>query len=431
VLAVARYPRITAFAALRLAPVFPSALNSDILRACGRQRTQQVSASISPCLQLRMPRQIPALTSLRFIAALMVMFGHTMGHFYSGFDYAGVTYAALSNLAQMGMSLFFVLSGFVISYNYTSLGSLRPAELKRFAVARVARIYPAYIAVLLFNNWVWSWNYVTPTGLLAHLTLTQDWFMDTVGGISLISQFHNAEVTWSISAEWFCYLLFPFICFALDRIRRPLLALVLTWFIIIAYMYGIGLAAHRISQDDFKFVEWLGYYSPYIRLSEFLIGCFVFRIGAAMPAPSTGERRRIAPLIALGAIIWLGIAAVLLNSPGALSIYGWCGGYTLGAALLIFWCSRYGGSFLDNRWLEMAGNASYSFYLLHTLIVVGFIGLMPTPTNDGLLATAVIVSAIAANLVLSLISFRVFERPARDAIRYAFGSKPAVAAIRP
>jgi peptidoglycan/LPS O-acetylase OafA/YrhL len=134
----------------------------------------------------------------------MVMFGHTMGHFYSGFDHSGIAYTALSNLAQMGMSLFFVLSGFVISYNYASIGSLRTAELKRFAVARVARIYPAYIAVLLFNNWMWSWNYVTPVGLAAHLTLTHDWFMDTVDGIPLISQFHNAEVTWSISAEWFC-----------------------------------------------------------------------------------------------------------------------------------------------------------------------------------------------------------------------------------
>jgi peptidoglycan/LPS O-acetylase OafA/YrhL len=370
------------------------------------------------------PRQIPALTSLRFVAAFMVMFGHTMGHFYSGFGYSGITYAALSNLAQMGMSLFFVLSGFVISYNYASIGSLQSAELKRFAVARVARIYPAYIAVLLFNNWMWSWNYVTPIGLAAHLTLTQDWFMDTVDDIPLISQFHNAEVTWSISAEWFCYLLFPFICFALDRNRRPLLALILTWFVILAFMYWISFAAPYYygvaGQAGYKFIEWLGYYSPYVRLSEFLIGCFVFRIGVSLPALGNAERR-FAPLIALIAILWLSIADVLLNSPGPLSIYGWCGGYTPGVALLIFCCHRYGGSFLENRWLEMAGDASYSFYLLHTLIIVGFIRLMPAPANNGLLATAVIVSAMATNLALSLVIYRIFERPARNVIRHMFG----------
>jgi peptidoglycan/LPS O-acetylase OafA/YrhL len=384
----------------------------------------QKAAAPAPSLSRTAPRHIPALTSLRFIAAFMVMFGHTMGHFYSGFGYTGIAYGALSNLAQMGMSLFFVLSGFVISYNYTSIGPLRSDELKRFAVARVARIYPAYIAVLLLNNWLWSWNYVTPIGLAAHLTLTQDWFMHTVDGIPLISQFHNAEVTWSISAEWFCYLLFPFVCFALDRVRRPLVGLILTWVIIIAFMYGVRLAAVHYytvaGQAGFKFIEWLGYYSPYVRFSEFLIGCFVFRIGVSLPAPSNAERR-IAPLIVLIAIIWLIIADVRLSMPGALSIYGWCGGYTPGVALLIFCCYRYGGSFLENRWVEMAGDASYSFYLLHTLIIVGFIRLMPSPTSNGLLATVVIVSAIAANLVLSLIIYRIFERPARNLIRQAFG----------
>jgi peptidoglycan/LPS O-acetylase OafA/YrhL len=385
---------------------------------------QKAPDSSAPSLASTAPHQIPPLTSLRFVAAFMVMFGHTLGHFYSGFGYSGITYAALSNLAQIGMSLFFVLSGFVISYNYASIGSLRSAELKRFAIARLARIYPAYIAVLLFNNWMWSWAYVTPIGLAAHLTLTQDWFMHTVNGIPLISQFHNAEVTWSISAEWFCYLLFPFICFALDRIRRPLLALVLTWFVIIVFMYWIRLASlyyySVAGQEGYKFIEWLGYYSPYVRLSEFLIGCFVFRIGVSLPALGNTERQ-LAPLIVLIAILWLAIADVCLNAFSALSIYGWCGGYTPGVALLIFCCYRYGGSFLENRWLEMAGDASYSFYLLHTLIIVGFIRLMPSPTNNGLLATAVIVSAMTINLALSLIIYRIFERPARNVIRHAFG----------
>jgi peptidoglycan/LPS O-acetylase OafA/YrhL len=397
------------------------------------QKVLDVSAPTSASTGLG---QVPALTSLRFVAAFMVMFGHTMGHFYSGIDHAGPAYAAISNFAQMGMSLFFVLSGFVISYNYTSIGSLRPEELKRFAVARVARIYPAYIAVLLFNNWMWTWKYVTPGGLVAHLTLTHDWFMDTVNGIPLISQFNNAEITWSISAEWFCYLLFPLICFALDRLRGPLLgllALFLIWLVTIAFMTWIGHAAPIYytvgGQAGYKFIEWLGYYSPYVRLSEFLIGCLVFRIGASLPAPSDAERR-LAPLIAFIAILWLGIADVWLNLPGPMSTYGWCGGYTPGVALLIFCCCRYGGSILENKWLQTAGDASYSFYLIHTLIIVWFLRLMPAPTKNLLLATAVIGSAMAINLAISLVTYRIFERPARNAIRNAFGyGRAAVAGV--
>ena len=377
------------------------------------------------------PRHIPALTSLRFIAAFMVMFGHTMGHFYSGFDHNGSTYPALANLAQVGMSLFFVLSGFVISYNYSSIGSLQSAELKRFAVARVARIYPLYIAVLLFNNWMWSWNYVTPGGLAAHLTLTQDWFMDTVGGLPLISQFHNAEVTWSISAEWFCYILFPLVCFGLDRLRRPLLMLMLTWVVTIAFMRWVRHAApYYDSIGAYKFIEWLGYYSPYVRLLEFLVGCLVFRIGVSLPAPGNAELR-LAPLIALVAIIWLCIADVLCNATwmhSMLSIFGWCGGYTPGAALLIFYCHRHGGGLLENRLLELFGDASYSFYLLHTLILAAFLKLIPAPTTDVFSALIVIFSAIVANLALSVLLYKFFELPARNIIRDTFGYRRATAA---
>ena len=360
--------------------------------------------------------QIPALTSLRFVAALMVMFGHSLGLFYSGFS-EGV-YIPLVGFANMGMSLFFTLSGFVIAYNYGSLGSLKTDDLKRFAVARLARIYPLYLAVLALNVAIWGAGLVTPAGLIAHLSLTQAWFFHPVNGIALISQFRNAVVAWSISAEWFCYLLFPAICLALDRVSRPLLAIVLIWLGILGGMYWIHLAR----PEGGLFIEWLGYYSPYGRIAEFAIGCVLCRLVVSLPASNTTERNVAAPIIVILALAWLTVADEWFAQPGGLlSTFRWCGGYTPGVVALIFCCFRYGGSWLDNRWFGAAGDASYSFYLIHPIVLVGFMKLMPAPTTNGPLATATIAAAMSLNLAISLLIYRAFERPTRNLVRQAFG----------
>src|SRR5579863_1305776 len=80
-------------------------------------------------------RPIRALTGLRFFAALHVVFYH----------YAvGLLPYPLSSVAKNGyvaVGLFFVLSGFVLAYNYAD----RPMDIRTFWTARFARIYPAYL----------------------------------------------------------------------------------------------------------------------------------------------------------------------------------------------------------------------------------------------------------------------------------------------
>lgn len=359
---------------------------------------------------------VPALTSLRFLAALMVMFGHSVGLFYS--DFSPRVFNSLLGFANMGMSLFFILSGFVITYNYGSLGTLNAHELKRFAVARVARIYPLYLALLLLNVAIWGAALVTPVGLIAHLSLTQAWFFHSVKGVPLIQQFPNTAIAWSISAEWFCYLLFPAICVWLDRISRPLFAMVLVWAAILGGMYGIHLAR----PTGGLFVEWLGYYSPYGRIGEFAMGCLLCRLALSLPTPTGAERRIVAPIMVLAALAWLTVADESFTQPGGLlSTLRWCGGYAPGVAAVIFCCFRYGGSWLDNRWFENAGDSSYSFYLIHPIVLLAFLKLMPTPTPSVLRAALTIAAAMGVNLALSLFIYRWFERPTRNLVRQAFG----------
>src|SRR5439155_19441149 len=107
-----------------------------------------------------------------------------------------------------GVSFFFVLSGFVLAYNYPRLDGAK--AIGGFYVARIARIWPAHIAsALLFVVLIANISYFTlPAGsraliTLAHVTMTQAWIP--------LSRFITAynTVSWSISTEFFFYLAFP------------------------------------------------------------------------------------------------------------------------------------------------------------------------------------------------------------------------------
>src|SRR3977135_1829528 len=95
---------------------------------------------------------LPVLTGLRFLAAFSVLIGHG-AVFILNFEtknYDAVYW--LRQASGFGMTLFFVLSGFVIHYNYrisVTRGGAR--GLGAFLWARFARVYPLFILTLPFN----------------------------------------------------------------------------------------------------------------------------------------------------------------------------------------------------------------------------------------------------------------------------------------
>jgi peptidoglycan/LPS O-acetylase OafA/YrhL len=123
------------------------------------------------------------------------------------------------------VSLFFVLSGFILTYVYPSLDA--PGALRRFLVARAARIWPAHIVTLLLAVWLMkAHSPALPT--IANVTMLHGW-------IPLPEYFfsYNA-VSWTISTEFGFYILFPLLIWRFDRTWHWKLALVagLTVFLI-------------------------------------------------------------------------------------------------------------------------------------------------------------------------------------------------------
>ncbi|MDB2324238.1 acyltransferase family protein [Alphaproteobacteria bacterium] len=126
----------------------------------------------------------------------------------------------------MGMPLFFVLSGFVIHYNYGSsfLNKAPWTASYDFFVARIARLYPLLAFTLLFALWhddwylhVWQKFNIEKNLALSYLFNVFSWYPVWADKKLLIQ--HTFGIAWSVSTEWFFYCTYIFFAAAVSRIQ--------------------------------------------------------------------------------------------------------------------------------------------------------------------------------------------------------------------
>jgi peptidoglycan/LPS O-acetylase OafA/YrhL len=161
---------------------------------------------------------VPALTGLRFFAAFSVLLAHGLAATVAINKPAEGVVLWLTQLSGFGMTLFFVLSGFVIHYNYSGLvtdGRLR--GIATFLWARFARLYPLFLLMMVVYVLVSQRHVAYWTGrpeefnaifqaLPYFLLSIQSWIYKVIDGGSLIEAIRGGSPpTWSISTEWFFY----------------------------------------------------------------------------------------------------------------------------------------------------------------------------------------------------------------------------------
>ena len=255
---------------------------------------------------------IKPLTSLRFFAALMVLFHHYFG-FIAGFS---------------GVTFFYVLSGYILTVNYAGkVGSW--AEIRLFWWKRFARIYPTHLLSLAAALPLGSSLAILPLNLL----LLQSWFPAQ----SVHFSFNGPS--WSISNEAAFYAAFPWLV-GLVTPRR-----LAGW--------GIGLVAAAL----FLRADFLFYVFPPTRLFEFCVGIGLALYARHRPIGLGGELGAIALAAACVSCFYL--------HPGSL---GWSIVYIPGAAALVYVFSRSSGPvsrLLSLPALVVLGDASFMLYMIH------------------------------------------------------------------
>lgn len=388
-------------------------------RARGELQRGVARADSDPVQQRR---HLRALTSFRFLAALAVFLHHASDphRTWSVTSDAGRAVVRFlheggpSYAGSAGVTFFFVLSGFILAYSYGHHAA-RPtrASLARFYAARVARIYPVYLATFLLAL---PWAVLTlivardhsllqfgATGIV-HALLLQG-FVPLDGGA--FSFYFNGPA-WSLSAEFAFYACFPLLLWLLARRaggRAQLLAIATaTW--------GTAATAAWLLRDAAR-ADWLFYVFPPMRLADFVVGVC---LGLLFLRSGPVRVRRTLGATALEAGVLAALVVAFAAAPlvPATSRYGTWYIPFMAAVVWVFAHARgHLSQALEHRGLVALGEISFCFYMLHVLLMN-----FASPAYAAMpLLTSVVVFCVT--MATATWMYRRLERPWRSRIRHA------------
>lgn len=299
--------------------------------------------------------EITPLTGVRFYAALLVFFSHisivpNIESLTNGILFFDV--------GVVGVSFFFVLSGFILTYNYADAfrAGVDRFRYRKFVWDRFTKIYPVHLMMLLFMIPMQVFSPNLPLDWRAvpfHLFLVQCFWP--------ISNptFHNYlnVPSWSISCEWFFYLLAPFAIFASFFRRKTAVTILL----VCLYAASLGFVLWG-STDAFRKIYLVSWFAP-SRFPEFLAGILLAQLYFRNTKLLTPARSWLVQI--LGILLITAGAMYRLHAP-----WPFWGGllYVPGSLVLIYGLARGNSGItrhLSHSWVRTLGIASFSFYMIH------------------------------------------------------------------
>ena len=338
---------------------------------------------------------IGALTSLRFFAAFAVLFLHSGSHELEGRGLLPGPLGTFFANGYLGVSFFFVLSGFILTYIYLD-ELVGRKSLVKFYLARFARVYPVYLLSIVLMS-----PFVAPTSFA--LDAPQFFLLQMWPPLAANDLLNWNGPAWTLSVELLFYLAFP----ALLALMAPLRAVGV---IAVATVMILAIVAGRLSSissiGDAPFA-FLGYFpAPVLRLPEFIFFGICLALVFTRRLVVTGHAW--APHIAI-----IATCCVL-----AFSRSPWVAPFaTLGFGLVIFstaaWL-REGlmSRFLNSKWMLRLGGASYSLYLLQAPV-----RLIVRVVFQGALESLGRHAYLPLMIVVSLVAYHYFEEPMRRRIK--------------
>jgi peptidoglycan/LPS O-acetylase OafA/YrhL len=381
------------------------------------------------------PVLIPELTGIRFFLAVFVVIFH-FGQ--AAFSEGPV---ALRNVFASGytsVSMFFVLSGYVLARSYKGE---RGARKTKFWIARVARILPAYATAIAVSVPFYLYagaigKHLSSTMVLTALTCTHAWFVSS-------KELWNFPA-WSLTCEWFFYALFPFIAAPIARLDQVRLRWAIVGFAVLSMLPPLvylawqpdgvplrGLLQSHIAQYPVSEATEnltrpgtyrLFMYNPISHLPVFLLGVALGRFKVAFGAGQvTRASRIVAHLAIVGMLVLLAVSGSVphLLMHNSLAAICFCGLMFYADAL---WkpLSR----LLAAPLTVLLGEASYALYILQIPLAAWYVSILrhlhALSGNEEAVSRGWPLAGLVCFLCAgSVLTFVLIERPSRVSIRSA------------
>ncbi|MEZ6140397.1 MAG: acyltransferase [Zavarzinella sp.] len=341
---------------------------------------------------------IYALTSLRGVAALWVLLHHFSPDLFNLLP-AMRWFQPILKFGHLAVPLFFILSGYVLGIRYLDrFQTIRFKELLLFWWLRLGRIYPVHLAALFccLLLVISSKHPVDPRNsldsFLANIFLVHAWEYEFT---TLAWNYPS----WSISSEWFAYLLFPTLAWSVCRlsIRTTSILFLLTIpcsvmvftldsivfrglvYIIPTFFGGVFLARlHARWQKTIRF-----------RLTDFLV-----ILGIVLPYLVTNEK-----IVHACYLVLFFLLVLLFALAGNTATWIW-----------------------KSRALVFLGNISYSLYMTHALVLMVLGGVIPfgaMPEYPLITRILTTLGCLIAMFAAAIVMYYFVEKPWRTASRRA------------
>ena len=356
-------------------------------------------------LQHRQPA-LKALTSLRFFAAMHVVLYHMM----TNGAYAGVP--LLHNFVASGYTgifLFFILSGFILAYNYREV-----PDRTVFWISRLARIYPVYLLALLAGFLFVVAPASPPIShvglrLVVSATLLQAWYKPFVDSFN--------PPGWTLSVEAFFYLLFPFL---LPWVRRAGWVVCLLFFAVYLVVFCSPAMLHgwdASSRLPFETAHSLVRGTlPLLHLPLFITGMYLGSGFLKRTSELSGNKWLLpASAITSGLLLCFACPEIYLPIQTFLLIIAY--------AALIDGLAAVQTGWLTSRWMVAGGEISFSIYILQMPVMRA---VLAVTRRLGLGYYGGVAAVVVTLVAVSFAAYRYVELPARVAIRRYLTRTPVV-----
>jgi len=360
-----------------------------------------------------LPLQVlPSLTSLRVFAALAVAVHHTRAAWAHT-----ATVDFMGQIGWLGVSVFFILSGFILMWGYD------PAMADRqFIVRRMIRIYPLHILCLMFSLMCFAVlgtplaGYVgTPYGTIANFLLLHDW----LPGHPEVRQAWNG-VSWTLSCELFFYLCAPFVFRRMLRqqtIVPYFYRVCAAWVCLMAFC--IIAALHHLDVE----LDFIAF-NPVPQFLGFLLGACgaqLLRQGWRFNSCSLSLALMFVPLMLYcqfvpeASGIRYGAVMIELITPGVLLLILSIAQLDISGQV----------SWMQARVLVFLGESSYALYMTHALFLGAFTiirnRVFPISNGSPLWGEVMTVLYLVCVLLISAVTHMWVEQPIRLYLLTRFG----------